>query len=239
MLHFSELEISFFLRLLTASLCGALIGLERELRAKEAGLRTHFLVALGSALMMIVSQYGFRAVGDLSHPAILGVRGADAARVAAQIVSGIGFIGAGAIMVQRHSVSGLTTAAGLWVVAGIGMAAGGGCYALAFFSTLMGLIGLEVFRLVVRIIRLRNNEIVFTADSPGTVERMLRKARSAGFMITNYKVERMGGTGDALRVTASLRERSITIHERRLKGESTPLLDLLSSEPGVVMESIE
>ncbi len=238
MLHFSELEISFFLRLLTASLCGALIGLERELRAKEAGLRTHFLVALGSALMMIVSQYGFRAVSDPANPGDFGIRW-DVARVAAQIVSGIGFIGAGAIMVQRHSVSGLTTAAGLWVVAGIGMAAGGGCYALAFFSTLMGLIGLEVFRLVVRIIRLRNNEIVFTADSPGTVERMLRKARSAGFMITNYKVERMGGTSDALRVTASLRERSITIHERRLKGESTPLLDLLSSEPGVVMESIE
>jgi putative Mg2+ transporter-C (MgtC) family protein len=238
MLHFSELEISFFLRLLTASLCGALIGLERELRAKEAGLRTHFLVALGSALMMIVSQYGFRAVSDPASQGDFGIRW-DVARVAAQIVSGIGFIGAGAIMVQRHSVSGLTTAAGLWVVAGIGMAAGGGCYALAFFSTFMGLIGLEVFRLVVRIIRLRNNEIVFTADSPGTVERMLRKARSAGFMITNYKVERMGGTSDALRVTASLRERSITIHERRLKGESTPLLDLLSSEPGVVMESIE
>ena len=90
------------LRLLLAGVLGGLIGAEREYRAKVAGMRTHLLVAIGAALMLIVSRYGFDGQGDPS-------------RVAAQIVSGIGFIGAGAIMVQRRSVHGLTTAAGIWV----------------------------------------------------------------------------------------------------------------------------
>ncbi len=109
--------VSFITRLLLAGVLGALIGLERELRAKEAGLRTHFLVALGSALIMMVSQWGFGEASGASGTT------ADRARVAAQIVSGIGFIGAGAIMVQKYYVLGLTTAAGIRVVAGIGMAA--------------------------------------------------------------------------------------------------------------------
>ena len=88
-------------RLVLAAVQGGLIGAEREYRGKVAGTRTHLLVALGSALMMLVSRYGFGGQGDPS-------------RVAAQIVSGIGFIGAGAIMVGRHSVHGLTTAAGIW-----------------------------------------------------------------------------------------------------------------------------
>ena len=96
------------LRLMLAGFLGGLIGAEREYRAKVAGMRTHLLVAIGAALMLIVSRYGFDGQGDPS-------------RVAAQIVSGIGFIGAGAIMVQRHAVHGLTTAAGIWVAAGIGM----------------------------------------------------------------------------------------------------------------------
>ena len=119
-------------RLVVAGLLGGLIGAEREYRAKVAGTRTHLLVAIGAALMMIVSRYGFGGQGDPS-------------RVAAQIVSGIGFIGAGAIMVQRHAVHGLTTAAGIWVAAGIGMAAAAGMYAIAVSATALTLIGLEVF----------------------------------------------------------------------------------------------
>ena len=133
-------SISFISRLLLAGVLGALIGLERELRAKEAGLRTHFLVALGSALIMIVSQWGFAG-----SDGIQGTRGADASRVAAQIVSGIGFIGAGAIMVDKHAVHGLTTAAGIWVAAGIGMASAAGLYVLAVAATVLSLVGLEVF----------------------------------------------------------------------------------------------
>ena len=119
------------LRLLLAGVLGGVIGAEREYRAKVAGMRTHLLVAIGAALMLIVSRYGFEGQGDPS-------------RVAAQIVSGIGFIGAGSIMVQRRSVHGLTTAAGVWVSAGIGMAVASGLYAIGVAATVLCLIGLEV-----------------------------------------------------------------------------------------------
>ena len=119
-------------RIVIAGLLGGIIGAEREFRAKIAGTRTHLLVAVGAALMMIVSRYGFDGQGDPG-------------RVAAQIVSGIGFIGAGAIMVNKHAVHGLTTAAGIWVAAGIGMAVASGMYAIGIATTVISLIGLEVF----------------------------------------------------------------------------------------------
>ncbi len=123
------------LRLTLAGLLGGIVGAEREYRGKVAGTRTHLLVALGSALMLLVSQHGFGDQGDPS-------------RLAAQIVSGIGFIGAGAIMVDRQSVHGLTTAAGIWVAAGIGMATAAGLYGLALVTTVLALIGLEVFSIL-------------------------------------------------------------------------------------------
>ena len=123
------------LRLALAGALGGVIGAEREYRGKVAGTRTHLLVALGSALMLLVSRYGFSDPGD-------------SGRVAAQIVSGIGFIGAGAIMVDRQSVHGLTTAAGIWVAAGIGMATAAGLYGLAIATTILALIGLEVFGII-------------------------------------------------------------------------------------------
>ena len=125
----SNLEL--IVQLVVAGVLGGLIGAEREYRAKVAGTRTHLLVALGAALMMIVSRYGFGGQGDPS-------------RVAAQIVSGIGFIGAGAIMVHRQAVHGLTTAAGIWVAAGIGMAVASGLYVVSVAATILSLVGLEV-----------------------------------------------------------------------------------------------
>lgn len=120
------------LRLLLAAVFGALIGIEREYRSKVAGLRTHLLVTIGSALLMLLSKYGFGGEGD-------------PARIAAQIVSGIGFIGAGAIIMdRRHAVHGLTTAAGIWVSSGIGMTVGAGMYALATAATVLSLLGLEL-----------------------------------------------------------------------------------------------
>ena len=124
-------------RIVIAGLLGGIIGAEREFRAKIAGTRTHLLVAVGAALMMIVSRYGFDGQGDPG-------------RVAAQIVSGIGFIGAGAIMVNRKAVHGLTTAAGIWVAAGIGMAVASGMYAIGITTTFISLIGLEVFGWIFR-----------------------------------------------------------------------------------------
>jgi putative Mg2+ transporter-C (MgtC) family protein len=121
------------LRLAVASGLGAAIGVERELREREAGIRTHLLVSLGSCLFTIVSAYGFHEF--LSSGASV-VR-ADPTRIAAQIVTGIGFLGAGAIIREGLSVRGLTTAASLWVVAAIGMASGAGYYWPAVAGTLL------------------------------------------------------------------------------------------------------
>src|SRR5881396_4411642 len=114
-------------RLVLAAALGGAVGIERELREREAGFRTHLLVALGSALFTIVSAYGFHEF--LSSGASV-VR-ADPTRIAAQIVTGIGFLGAGAIIREGISVRGLTTAASLWMVAAIGLAAGAGYYSAA------------------------------------------------------------------------------------------------------------
>jgi putative Mg2+ transporter-C (MgtC) family protein len=120
------------------------IGLEREFREREAGLRTHLLVSLGAALFTIVSAFGFHDV--LAHEP--GVAVLDPSRIAAQIVSGIGFLGAGAIIRQGFSIRGLTTAATLWVVAAIGMACGAGLYSLAIMATFVALIALWPLRYV-------------------------------------------------------------------------------------------
>ncbi len=132
-----------FLRLALAAVLGATIGFERELREREAGLRTHLLVCLGSALFTIISAYGFH---DFLTSGDAVVR-ADPTRIAAQIVTGIGFLGAGAIIRQGISVRGLTTAATLWVAAAIGMASGAGYYPGAVIGTVLTLIALGPLRL--------------------------------------------------------------------------------------------
>lgn len=136
----STLEI--VLRLVLAAVLSGAVGLERELRERAAGLRTHMLVGLGSALFTVVSAYAWGDfVFDRSQGTIL-----DPTRIAAQIVTGIGFLGAGAIIRQGLSVRGLTTAAGLWVVAAIGMAVGAGFYVPALITTALVLVGLGPFR---------------------------------------------------------------------------------------------
>jgi len=132
-------------RLALAAALGSIIGLEREFREREAGLRTHLLVSLGSALFTIVSAFGFHDV--LTHDPQVVVR-LDPSRIAAQIVSGIGFLGAGAIIRQGLSIRGLTTAATLWVVAAIGMAAGAGFYSVAIITTVVALVALWPLRYV-------------------------------------------------------------------------------------------
>ena len=136
--QFSVLQnIDFFIRLLVACLCGAAIGFERSRRFKGAGLRTHIIVCCAAALMMIVSKYGFADLTDVNGVMYNGTRGADSARVAAQVVSGISFIGAGVIFKHGNSVRGLTTAAGIWATAGIGLAIGAGMYPIGIFSTVL------------------------------------------------------------------------------------------------------
>ena len=121
-------NLEFLIRLLLSAGLGALVGLERSKRQKEAGVRTHCIIACTSALFMILSKYAFVdvAVG------VDGLRGADPARIAAQVVSGISFLGAGVIFKNGNSIRGLTTAAGMWGTAAIGMAVGAGMYWLGF-----------------------------------------------------------------------------------------------------------
>ena len=127
----------FFLRVILACVCGAGIGFERARRFKGAGMRTHIIVCCGAALIMIVSKYGFADLTNAIGAPFNGTRGADPARVAAQVVSGISFLGAGVIFKNHGMVKGLTTAAGLWVTAGIGLAMGAGLYTLGAFTTVL------------------------------------------------------------------------------------------------------
>ena len=127
----------YILHIVIAALLGGAIGFEREYRSKEAGFRTHFLGGLGRALFMVLSLHGFDA-----FTGIPGIQ-RDPSRIAAQVVSGIGFIGAGTIIFQKNVVKGLTTAAGLWVTSAIGMTAGAGMYGLAGAATALVLLCLE------------------------------------------------------------------------------------------------
>lgn len=122
-------QLPWLLRLVVASLCGALIGYERAIQRKSAGVRTHIVVAFSSALFMIVSKYGFNDLIKIAGMEF------DASRIAAQVVSGISFIGAGTILVKKDQISGLTTAAGIWATAAIGMAIGSGLYFLGVLAT--------------------------------------------------------------------------------------------------------
>lgn len=123
--------LSYFLRIIVAGACGGLLGYERTNRGKEAGIRTHVIVSIASALMMLISKYGFN---DLAFGADFKL---DPSRVASQIVSGIGFLGAGIIFIQKNEVRGLTTAAGVWATSGIGMAIGCGMYAEGIFTSVL------------------------------------------------------------------------------------------------------
>ena len=167
------------LRLFLAAVLGGAVGMERELREREAGLRTHLLVGVGSALFTIVSAYGFHDF--LVNGGAL-VR-TDPTRIAAQIVTGIGFLGAGAIIRQGLTVRGLTTAATLWLVAAIGMATGAGYYSAALIATIGALLSLGPLRVVAfRVVRRFRGEIerllvqLPTGESPaalvGEVERL-------------------------------------------------------------------
>ncbi len=122
-------QAEYLVRILVAACLGLLIGSERKNRNKSAGIRTHVIVALGAALIMVVSKYGFTDVEKV-----------DSARVAAQVVSGVGFLGAGVIFVRNNLVNGLTTAAGIWATAGVGLALGAGMYVVGISSALLVLL---------------------------------------------------------------------------------------------------
>lgn len=173
MINVMALDWDLILRLFLGGMMGGLIGLEREFRAKEAGFRTHFIVALGSALFMMISQLAFNGRFD-------------AARVAAQVVSGIGFIGAGVIIFQKNVVRGVTTAAGLWVAAAIGLACGAGMFCLAGAATLMTVICLEMMHLVHRYIAEKVVEVTLSTDGETDPLAVLEKVKASKLQAESY-----------------------------------------------------
>lgn len=168
------LEIS--LKLFIAFLLGGVIGIEREYRSKDAGFRTHFLVAVGSALFCVVSQYGF------------GHELKDSSRVAAQVVSGIGFLGAGTIIFHKNVVRGLTTAAGLWVTAAIGLSCGTGMYLVAVIATAMVLFGLEVVNSFIPNVGTTTVQLTFTGTSKESVQSVVEQIKEDCIELYSYEL---------------------------------------------------
>ena len=168
-----------------ATLIGSVIGLERERQGKSAGLRTHSLVCLGSALITIVSIHGFGPAGSGLH---------DPARVAAQVVSGIGFLGAGTIMREGLSIRGLTTAASLWVVAGIGLAVGTGFYVSGAVTTGLVVVVLVVFDRFERRFMLSKRDTLFVqvSDRPGQLGAIASVLGRYGVSIKEVDMETVG-----------------------------------------------
>ena len=174
------------LRLFVAAALGGAIGVERELRERQAGLRTHLVVSVGAALFTLVSAYGFAGFGGKVDPT----------RIAAQIVSGIGFLGAGAIIRQGLSVRGLTTAASLWLVAAIGMAAGAGYWQGAVIATAGALITLGplrvlTFRIVSRF-RPERDRLLVEIPAGGSPAPLLEAVERAGGRVVSLDVTQEG-----------------------------------------------
>ena len=220
------MEWDFIVRLCVAGLCGTVIGLDREYRVKDAGFRTHFLVALGSALMMVVSQYGFEDF-LASHD---GLR-LDPSRIAAQVVSGIGFIGAGTIIIHRQLVRGLTTAASLWATAGIGLAAGAHMYVVAGAATVLTLFGLEVLTLFFGDLGRRRTMIVFSAPSRGPIDAMFSRLESREYSVIYYEVE-------ATRTPEGVVHRATLVIRAKGSGGEEQFIELLRADPDITVERI-
>ena len=175
----------YLLGLVTAVVCGALIGVERTFRQKEAGIRTHIIVALGSALIMIVSKYGFFDIVGLADHVNL-----DGSRLAAQVVTGISFLGAG-IIVFKGTVKGLTTAAGVWTTAGIGLAAGAGMYGIAVYATLILLVVQIVIHKILPVENTSTNAVSMKLkDDPEAIESITKLFKENGYILISTSVEK-------------------------------------------------
>ena len=175
---------TFILRLSLATLLGAVIGFEREYHAKEAGIRTHLLVALGACLFMILSVYGFDFMLDRDHVSF------DPSRIASQVVTGIGFIGAGTIILQKQMVRGLTTAAGLWVTAAIGLACGNGMFIIAAVTTVIVLVSLGLINVYLPYFSQKERHITFLVEDYGLMTEILEKLRQEKITVLNYEMHK-------------------------------------------------
>ena len=193
-------NLEFFIRIVLAAILGALVGLERSKRQKEAGVRTHCIIACTSALFMILSKYAF-----VDLVGVAGLRGADPARIAAQVVSGISFLGAGVIFKNGNSIRGLTTAAGMWGTAAVGMAIGAGMYWVGLIEAAV-LVGIQIVlhRFPVGADALTTQEIVVEmTDSDELLARFDALVKSHRGQITESSLTRQDGVL-CMEVTAKL-----------------------------------
>ena len=214
------LNIDFVIRLLVAGILGAIIGLDREYRAKEAGYRTHFLVSLGSALIMIVSQYGFQEIIKESSVTL------DPSRVAAQVVS------AGTIIFQKQIVRGLTTAAGIWATAGIGLAVGAGMYTIGIAAMVLTLIGLELLSYLFKSIGMKSSMVSFSTSNKDTLKQIADRFNSKDYLIVSYEMETLH------KGEAEFYQVSMVIKSKRNNDEGH-LLSLIQEFPEVTVQRIE
>ncbi|MGG1518811.1 MgtC/SapB family protein [Paenibacillus oryzisoli] len=181
------MEVGFLLRVILAGVCGAIIGYERKSRMKEAGIRTHFVVAAGAALMMLISKYGFEDMIGKEGVAL------DPSRVAAQVVSGVGFLGAGMIFMQRQTVRGLTTAAGIWLTAGIGMAIGADLYIVGIGTTVLILIAQKLLHSRIPWLASPKTEqlSIRLRDEPGAAQFIQQFLKERDLIILHFHSEKL------------------------------------------------
>ena len=220
------MNTEFILRLFIAGILGSIIGLDREYRAKEAGYRTHFLVSLGSALIMIVSQHGFSEILDTPNVNL------DPSRIASQVVTGIGFIGAGTIILHKQIVRGLTTAAGIWATSGIGLAIGAGMYELGISATILTLIGLEVLSFLFKSIGMKSSIVEFSTDNKETLNRITKLFHSKNFLIVSLQMKEN-------RIGESIVYHATMVIKLKKSNDEGTLLTLLQEFDDVTIHRIE
>lgn len=177
-------EWEYMLRLVVACLCGACVGFERSRRFKDAGVRTHVMVTLGAALIMLVSKYGFQDIPALEMMKV------DASRVASNVVTGVGFLGAGVIFFKGTSIKGLTTAAGIWTTAGIGLALGSGMYFVGIMSAIIMIIAqFFLHRVLKSVDSYSTSEMSVTLDDePGVIEEFKNQLEEDNLVIQACKI---------------------------------------------------
>lgn len=195
-------EIEFVVRLLLACLCGGVVGWERSHRRKEAGIRTHIIVALGASMMMIVSKYAFFDVISYRNITV------DASRIAANVITGISFLGAGVIFVKGITIRGLTTAAGIWTTAGIGLAVGAGLYIVGIATTILVL----VIQIVLHEFLQKLDDPIYDIISvtyhsiPNGLDLLKQELKVRNIMIQNIKMEK--NADDTVTVTLQVSKKS-------------------------------
>lgn len=198
---------SYIIRMLVACVCGALIGLERSRRQKDAGIRTHMIVALGAAMIIIVSKYGFFDILQYE-----GLR-ADASRIASNVVTGVGFLGAGVIFVKDISIKGLTTAAGIWTTAGVGLAIGAGMYPLGIAASVIMVVSqLILHRYFSKLENTANEFVVYVTDTKDSVKNLKAKLAEKNIHVEKCNITRDQDSTLRLDITVK-KSRTISMDE--------------------------